>query len=138
MFRDLRYAARMLRRNLGWTAVVVLSLAIGIGANTALFTAVNGFLLRTLSVDDPHTLVRFRWAGRNDMVIHMSDYGNSSTEGGLNVRPVFSYPMFVEFRKNTASLADLLAGAPVRLNAVADGQAELVTGYLTTGNFHSL
>src|SRR5215831_14749841 len=83
MFRDLRYAARMLSRSPGWTAVVVLSLAIGIGANTALFTAVNSLLLRTLPVNDPDTLVRFRWVGRNDMTISMSDYGDSSTDSRI-------------------------------------------------------
>src|SRR5262245_46015240 len=63
MLRDLRYAARLLLRSKGWTAMVVLSLALGIGANTALFSAVNGLALRTLPVDDPGSLVRFRHVG---------------------------------------------------------------------------
>ena len=53
MLRDLLHAVRMLRQSKGWTAVVLLSLALGIGANTALFTAVNGLLLQTVPVPDP-------------------------------------------------------------------------------------
>jgi hypothetical protein len=57
----------------------VLSLALGIGANTALFTAVNGLLLQTVSVHAPERLVRFNHARRNDMVRNSNDYGYSGT-----------------------------------------------------------
>src|SRR5207247_1483438 len=67
MLRDLRLAVRMLLQAKGWTAVVLLSLALGIGANTALFSAIDGLLLRKLPVHDPDTLVRFRYAGANQM-----------------------------------------------------------------------
>ena len=67
MFQDLRHAARMLLHAKGWTAVVLVSLALGIGANTALFTAVNGLLIRQLAVPHPETLVRLRWAGQNQV-----------------------------------------------------------------------
>ena len=63
MFRDLIHAARMLRQSKGWTAVVLLSLALGIGANATLFTAINGVLLQTVPVPDPHALVRLKWYG---------------------------------------------------------------------------
>jgi putative ABC transport system permease protein len=65
MLRDLRLAARMMLQARGWTAVVLISLALGIGANTALFGAMNGLLFRRLPVSDPDTLVRFRSAGPN-------------------------------------------------------------------------
>jgi putative ABC transport system permease protein len=67
MLRDLRLAGRIMWRDKGWTAVILVSLALGIGANTALFGAMNGLLLRTLPVSDPDTLVRFRSAGPNQM-----------------------------------------------------------------------
>ena len=57
----------MLLQAKGWTTVVVVSLALGIGANTALFSAVNGLLIKTLPVRDPDALVRLRWSGKNDM-----------------------------------------------------------------------
>ena len=75
MLKDLRHAVRVLFHDKAWTTVVVLSLALGIGANTALFSAVNGLLLTKIPVQDPDTLVRFRWAGKNDMVTSSSDYG---------------------------------------------------------------
>ena len=58
MLKDLRHGLRTLLRDKGWTAVVVLSLALGIGANTALFSAINGLFLKKLAVRDPDTLVR--------------------------------------------------------------------------------
>src|SRR5881396_2645265 len=98
MLRDLRLAARMLLQEKGWTSVVVLSLALGIGANTALFSAINGLLLKKLPVSDPDTLVRLRYAGRNDMVTSSSGYGFlSKTPDGQDVRATFSYPMFQQF-----------------------------------------
>ena len=80
MWKDVRHAARMLLQAKGWTAMVILSLALGIGANTALFSAVQRPLLRTLPVRDPETLVRLRYAGQNDMVTSSSDYGFSSRD----------------------------------------------------------
>src|SRR5216110_2178042 len=65
MFQDLRYGARMLLKHKGFTLVAVLSLALGIGANTALFSMADAVLLRTLPVAEPETLVVFEWqAGR--------------------------------------------------------------------------
>ena len=93
LVRDLRLAVRVLLGTKTWTLVVLLSLALGIGANTALFTAVNGLLLQTVSVPEPERLVRFNHAGRNDMVRNSNDYGYSGTSGTRNVRSTFSFPM---------------------------------------------
>ena len=64
MLKDLRHAVRVLLRAKGWTAVVILSLALGIGANTAIFTGVNALLLTQIPVKEPDTLVRLRYGGR--------------------------------------------------------------------------
>jgi len=137
MLRDLRHAVRLLIAARGWTAVVVLSLALGIGANTALFTAVNGMLLTKIPVADPDTLVRFRYAGRNDMVTSSSDYGfMNKMPDGQNVRSTFSYPMFRQFVADNRTLKDLLACAPFgRVNVVVDGQAQLDTAFIVSGNY---
>ena len=82
MFKDLRHAVRVLLRAKGWTTVVILSLALGIGANTAIFSGVNALLLTQLPVREPETLVRLRYVGRNDMVTSSSDYGFTSRPGG--------------------------------------------------------
>ena len=118
MLKDLRHAVRVLLRAKGWTAIVILSLALGIGANTALFSAVNGMLLDELPVADPGSLVRLRWSGQNDMVNNSSDYGfNGKDAAGTNVRSTFSYPMFEQFRTANQTMRDL-----VRLRAVRAGQ----------------
>ena len=94
MLKDLRHAVRMLLNNKGWTAVVVLSLALGIGANTAIFSAVNAMLLTKLPVKNPDSLVRLRWVGPNDMVTSSSEYGYvPNAPNGDRMRATFSYPM---------------------------------------------
>ncbi|PYV15832.1 MAG: hypothetical protein DMG07_08940, partial [Acidobacteria bacterium] len=138
MLRDLRHASRMLLQAKGWTVVVVLSLALGIGANTALFSAINGLLLTKLPVKDPDTLVRFRYAGRNDMVTSSSGYGFlSKTADGQDVRASFSYPMFQQFVADNRTMTDLFACAPFgSVSVVVDGQAEIATAFISTGNYY--
>jgi len=128
----------MLLQAKGWTTVVVLSLALGIGANTALFSAVNGLLLRTLSVRDAESLVRLRWSGKNDMVTSSSDYGFSGTdENGRNVRATFSYPMFRQFVTDNRTMTDLFACAPFgRVSVVVDGQPDIANSFISTGNYY--
>src|SRR6059058_1768795 len=140
MLKDLRHAIRMLLHAKGWTVVVVLSLALGIGANTALFSAINGLLLTKLSVKDPDTLVRFRCAGRNDMVTSSSGYGFlNRTADGQDVRASFSYPMFQQFVADNRTMTDLFACAPFgRVNVVVDGQAEIATSFISTGNYYRM
>ena len=130
MLKDLRHAVRMLLHAKGWTAVVILSLALGIGANTAIFSGVNALLLTEIPVEDPDTLVRLRWGGRNDMVTNSSDYGFSNKGAdGQNVRTTFSYPMYQQFLADNQTMSELMAFAPFgRVNVVVDGQAEIAHG----------
>src|SRR5262245_44487275 len=114
MLKDLRHAVRMLLRAKGWTAVVVISLALGIGANTALFSAVNGLLLTSLPVTEPETLVRLRYAGKNDMLTSSSDYGASPKDaGGLPQRTTFSYPMFQQFAADNRTMSRSASPRPI-------------------------
>jgi predicted permease len=140
MIKDLRHAIRMLLQAKGWTAVVVLSLGLGIGANTAIFSALNGMLLTKIPVRDPDSLVRLRYAGRNDMVTSSSDYG-STRKGAdnLNPRTTFSYAMFQQFVADNKTMSDLVACAPYgRLNVVVDGQADLASAFVSTGNYYQV
>jgi hypothetical protein len=129
MLKDLRHAARLLLHAKGWTAVVVLSLALGIGANTAIFSAVNSLLIKEIPVNEPNTLVRLRWGGRNDMVTSSSDYGFSKLGAdGRNVRATFSYAMYQQFLADNKTMSDLIACAPYgRVNVVVDGNADIAS-----------
>ena len=138
MLKDLRHAARMLLHAKGWTAVVILSLALGIGANTAIFSGVNALLLTQIPVEDPGSLVRLRWGGRNDMVTSSSDYGFSNKgKDGQSIRTTFSYPMYQQFLADNKTMSDLMAFAPFgRVSAVIDGQAEIATSFVSSGNYY--
>ena len=136
MLKDLKHAARMLLQSRGWTAVVVVSLALGIGANTALFSAVNGLLLQTVGVPNPETLVRLKWYGKNDMVRSSSEYGFSQPYQGQNVRGTTSYAMVQALRTANQTLTDIAACAPFgQLNIVVNNQAEIGSGYIVSGNY---
>ncbi len=140
MLKDLRHAVRLLWQSKGWTTVVVLSLALGIGANTAIFSAVNARLLTSLPVQKPEELVRFRYAGRNDMVTSSSGYGSlNKTPDGKDVRATFSYPMYQQFVADNRSMTDLVACAPFgRVNLFVDGQSEIAEAFISSGNYHQL
>src|SRR5215831_13802489 len=106
MFQDLRQGIRMLLQNKGWTTVIVWSLAIGIGANTALFSAVNGLFLKSLPVKDPGSLVRLKYAGKNEMCNNFSDYGFSAkTAVGQNVSSSFPYAIYRAFIENNQTMS---------------------------------
>jgi hypothetical protein len=130
----------MLVRAKAWTAVVLVSLALGIGANMAIFGAVNGLLLDEIPVRDPATLVRLRWGGENDMVSSSSDYGYAKPEpAGEQVRTTFSYAMYRQFVADNRTIDDLLACAPYgRVGVVIDGQADVANAFISTGNYYNL
>jgi predicted permease len=139
LLRDLRVAVRVLLATKSWTLVVLLSLALGIGANTALFTAVNGLLLQTLGVREPERLVRFNWTGKNDMVRSSSDYGYSGGTPTRNVRSTFSFAILEQLRAANTTLAGLAAGAPMGdVNVIVDGTAQLASSYQASGNFFAV
>ena len=132
MLRDLRHAIRVLEKARGWTLVVLVSLALGIGANTALFSAVDGMLFRTLPVADPDGLVRLRWTGTNAAARAMMSFGYT---GGRDVSGSFSYPVFEALRGANETLAGMFAATPTSLNLVVDGRAEIATGLAITGDY---
>src|SRR5829696_8612114 len=139
LLRDLRLAIRVLLRTKSWTLVVLVSLALGIGANTALFTAINGLLLQTVSVDEPDRLVRFNWTGKNDMVRSSSDYGYSGGSPARNVRSTFSFAIFEQFRAANTTLTGLAAGAPMQdVNVIIKGDAKLASAYQASGNYFAV
>jgi putative ABC transport system permease protein len=91
-FADLRFAARLLRKSPGFTCVVVLTLGLGIGVNTAVFSVLNGWLLRPLPVPDPEQIMVLAAQPKNDATASN-----------------FSYPDFLDFQKQASSFSDLFA-----------------------------
>ena len=138
MIQDLRHGVRVLFQAKGWTAVVVISLALGIGANTALFSAINGLLLTKLPVRDPDTLVRFRYVGRNDMVTSSSEYGFRT--GARTARTCghrFRIRCSSSSWRTTGRWTICSHAAPFgRVNVVVDGHAETAIGFISTGNYY--
>jgi hypothetical protein len=136
--RDIRFAARGLMRAPGFAAVVIVTRALGIGANTALFGAMNGLLLRKLPVSDPDTLVRFRSAGPNQMRTDTLVYGFTAPDArGRPVDPTFSYPMFQQLVEDNRTMSDVFACAPIgNVNVVVNSQAEIASAFLASGNYY--
>ena len=132
MLKDVRHAIRVLGKARGWTLVVLISLALGIGANTALFSAVDGMLFRTLPVADPDGLVRLRWTGDNGAARGVTSFGSI---GGTGVYGSFSYPAFEALRDANETLAGMFAATPTSLTLVVEGQAEIATGLAATGDY---
>lgn len=121
--QDVRFGLRMLCKNPGFTAVVVLSLTLGIGANTAIFSLTNAIMLRRLPVKNAEQLVQPARTG--------ASYG---------VMPSFSYPSFQRFRDQNHVFTGILGVSTLYggVDAQIDGQAESVAGELVTGNFFAL
>src|SRR5277367_3825381 len=117
--RDIRFGFRMLRKSPGVTVVVVIALALGVGANTAIFSVVNGFLLRPLPVPSPEQITV--------LAIQQKDAPVGS--GG------FSYPGFVDFRKQAGSVADIFGIVIGTVQFTADDQSEECFANYVSGNF---
>ena len=143
LWQDLRYGARMLVKQKSVTAIAVLSLALGIGANTALFSVVDAVLLKTLPVKEPEALALFAWEhGSSFRWSGMSGTSYVPTASGAEGDSLFRYEVFARMRQAQAapdsSLSDLFAFAPLQdLNAVIGSQAEIINGQAVSGGYYT-
>ena len=94
LMNDLRYAVRQLRKSPGFALTAILTLAIGIGANTAVFSVMNAVLLRSLPVPEPGRVYNLRVTGRPN---HTSNTGDDETS--------FAYPAFEQLRQRRTTLS---------------------------------
>src|SRR6266436_2822577 len=132
LFQDLKYGLRMLRRSPGFTAVAVLSLALGIGANTAIFSLINAVMIRSLPVREPDRLVLFgkgSWAGITD------DFPYRSWQ-------LFSNPFYREVQRKNQVFTGVTAIQSMEndVHGMVDGgaSAEKIEAQLVSGSFFSV
>jgi predicted permease len=138
LLQDLRYGFRMLLKQKGLTAVALLSLALGIGANTALFSVVDAILLKMLPVKEPERLVLFKSvAPREFSVGSYNGSSNLDPQTNLQHRTSFAYQTYQRLREQQGPLSDVFAFGSIGLNVGADGQADVAYGQAVTGNYYA-
>jgi predicted permease len=136
LLQDLRYGFRMLLKQKGLTAVALLSLALGIGANTALFSVVDAMLLKRLPVKEPERLVLFKSVAPEDFSVgSYNGSSNKDEQTSLVHRTSFAYQTYQRLREQQGPLSDIFAYGGVGLNVTADGQADVANGQAVSGNY---
>ena len=118
MFKDIQYGVRMLLKNPGVTLVAVITLALGIGANTAIFSGVNAFLMRPLPVTRPDEVIRLM-----------------EIEADGEVNDEVSYPDFLDYRTHTNSFAGLAAEDMVPAAIDTENQNDVIWGQVVSANY---
>jgi predicted permease len=140
LLNDVRFGFRMLAKAPGFTAVAVLTLALGIGATTAIFSVLNAVMLQSMPVRNPQELVVLRWSAHaRPQDVGTSSFGdchrserNATLSGGCS----FSYPMFKEIRARADVFSNVTAFAgPAQLDLSGNGAASIARGELVSGDY---
>ena len=138
LLQDTRFALRMLRKNPGFTTVAILTLALGIGANTAIFSMMDAVLLRSIPVKDPQQLVVFNWSARANPKLHgHSAYGDCADHTGIGDCS-FSIPFYKTVRTQAGTFSGMAAFAgPLDIDLSGNDAASIVRGLYVSGDFFS-
>jgi putative ABC transport system permease protein len=132
LLQDIRYALRQLRKSPAFTLTVIVTLALGIGANAAVFTLFDQVLLRMLPVQRPKELVRFEWNGAFSG--SMSSFGGDSKDH----HNYFSYPMYKDLRERNQVFQDMLAADRTGVGISWHNQADSTDAEVVTGNYFQM
>jgi putative ABC transport system permease protein len=124
-WRDLRYGARLLRLNPGFAIVAILSLALGVGANTAIFQLLDAVRIRTLPVSDPGSLVEVRIANAVG--------GRTGQFSGR--RPMLTNPLWEQIRDRQQVFSEAFAWSPPGFDLTTSGEARTAQGLWVSGDF---
>src|ERR1700730_2780684 len=125
LFQDIRYGLRQLRKSAAFTAVAIIALALGIGANTAVFSLLDQALLRRLPVKDPSRLVLLRFVGR----------GAGASRARHDEALTLSYPMYRDLRDRNSVFSGLIATDQEQVGVQWQNRPELVEAELVSGNY---
>jgi predicted permease len=136
--QDIRYGLRAMAANPLFTAMAALSLALGIGANTAIYSFMDAILLRSLPVQHPEQLVVVNWRAKDSPAVIHGHYGTRhGGDGGWTTSPNYPFAAFQLLRSDPDALSTLFAYAVApQLNLVAANQAEIADGQLVSGGFY--
>jgi putative ABC transport system permease protein len=126
LFQDVRYAIRQLRKSPGFAATAIITLALSIGANTAIYSVFDQVLLRSLPVQDPQRLVVLEYKGAHT--------GSTNDHGGPQ-GAYFSYPMYKDLRDRNTVFDGLIASDVAQVGVQWHNQPELVNAEMVTGNY---
>jgi macrolide transport system ATP-binding/permease protein len=140
LFQDVRYGWRVLRSNLLFTSMAIVSLALGIGANTAIYSVMDAIMLRALPVKHAGELAILNWRTKTSdpEVVHSHSGARYPVPGGGMESPDFPWPAYELFRNRNTAFASLFAYKDAgRLNLVLNGQAEAGPVEYVSGNFFS-